>query len=61
MNETILRRRLEVLQCPFSAEVKPNDELSLQKLICWLEDVHIRRWHTGQRFKLRKSDFAPGL
>lgn len=33
------------------------DEISLQRLICWLEDVHIRRWSKYVRGSMRSSPF----
>lgn len=37
------------------------DELSMQKLVCWLEDAHIRRWSVAERAQLRCTPFAPAL
>ena len=51
---SVMKRRLQMLRCPFQDGVQEDNELSQQRVLCWLEDVHIRRWTPEQRAVLRE-------
>ncbi|GJQ13749.1 hypothetical protein GpartN1_g5540.t1 [Galdieria partita] len=46
-------RRLKALNCPFLDHVDFKDSTSLCNVVCWLEDVKIRRYDTSNRSFLR--------
>lgn len=58
MEDPVLRRKLDVLQCPIDG----GTEEALQKVVNWLEDTHIRRYIADGRKHLRSiSEFPTAL
>jgi hypothetical protein len=48
-----MQRLLQCLDCSFVDAVDLNDDVSVAKLVCWLEDRKIREYEISERSGLR--------